>query len=313
MSTDNKAITAIEAALTAILEPGQVVELRVLDYVRPGSSYPCTMSGYFDDYRAMAEEAAKLTPHASGVYFTPNPVKPELLARVCNKTRAMGKGDSTTSDKDVTRRRWFPIDCDAARVSGISASEEEHAAAVGKAEAIRAALSGEGWPEPILADSGNGGHLMYRVDLPADDGGLLKTCLEALKLRFEEDAVQIDTSVFNPARIWKLYGTLARKGENLPERPHRQARIISKPQSLEVVAEDQLAALAACLGSVEQAEADRRASPRGAGFDIEAWDSEPLERERTRSRTLARREAVGSQGMPVQPRTQPGGGFHSPA
>jgi len=27
--------------------------------------------------------------------------------------------------------------------------------------------------------------------------------------------------VFNPARICKLYGTLSRKGDSTPERPHR--------------------------------------------------------------------------------------------
>ncbi len=35
---------------------------------------------------------------------------------------------------------------------------------------IRDALAAEGWPAPVVADSGNGGHLLYRVDLPNDDG-----------------------------------------------------------------------------------------------------------------------------------------------
>ncbi|MCE5200742.1 MAG: phage/plasmid primase, P4 family [Armatimonadota bacterium] len=272
MSINREVVTAVEAALTAITESGQVVELRVLDYMRPGSSYPCTMSGYFDDYRAMAEEAAKLTPHASGVYFTPNPVKPELLARVCNKTRAMGKGDSTTSDKDVIRRRWFLIDCDAARVSGISASDEEHAAAISRAETIRTALSGEGWPEPILADSGNGGHLMYRVDIPTDDKGLVKACLEALAQRFNSDGVHVDTAVFNPARIWKLPGTLARKGEDMPGRPHRLAKLLNVPEPLEVVA----AGLLQTLAETANAEVPAIEHPIAGGFDLVSWISSHL-------------------------------------
>jgi len=35
--------------------------------------------------------------------------------------------------------------------------------------------------------------------------------------------------VFNPARIWKLYGTVSRKGDSIPERPHRLARILEAP------------------------------------------------------------------------------------
>ena len=31
---------------------------------------------------------------------------------------------------------------------------------------------------------------------------------------------------FNPARIWKLYGTLAAKGDPTPERPHRLSRLV---------------------------------------------------------------------------------------
>ena len=36
--------------------------------------------------------------------------------------------------------------------------------------------------------------------------------------------MNIDTTVFNPARIWKLYGTTARKGDPVPAGPSREAR-----------------------------------------------------------------------------------------
>ena len=57
---------------------------------------------------------------------------------------------------------------------GISSSDDEHTAALERAMAIRDELSKRGWPEPIFADSGNGGHLLYQVDLPRDDGGLVE-------------------------------------------------------------------------------------------------------------------------------------------
>ena len=36
--------------------------------------------------------------------------------------------------------------------------------------------------------------------------------------------MNIDTAVFNPGRIWKAYGTTARKGDSIPAGPHREAR-----------------------------------------------------------------------------------------
>ncbi len=132
---------------------------------------------------------------------------------------------------------------------------------------MRDALTAESWPSPVFADSGNGGHLMYRVDLPADDNGLVKRCLEALDTRFGDDAVHVDKGVFNPARVWKLYGTLARKGEDLPDRPHRLAWIIEKPDVLEVVSTELLEALA---GSGKSAEEPAQRRTR-AGFDLEQW------------------------------------------
>lgn len=51
----------------------------------------------------------------------------------------------------------------------------------------------------------------------------------------------LDRSVYNAARIWKLYGSVARKGEPLPERPHRRAAIISAPDPVELVTREQLA------------------------------------------------------------------------
>jgi hypothetical protein len=80
-----------------------------------------------------------------------------------------------------------------------------------------------------LIDSGNGYYLLYRIDLPADDGGLVKRVLLALAQRFDTDAVKIDPAVFNPARICKVPGTWARKGDNTPERPHRESRLLEVP------------------------------------------------------------------------------------
>ena len=49
---------------------------------------------------------------------------------------------------------------------------------------------------------------------------------------FSDDKVHVDKTTFNPARIVKLYGTKACKGDSIEERPHRWSNIISKPTKL---------------------------------------------------------------------------------
>ena len=225
-----------------LLHPGRVVELRILNLDgRSGMA-----SGYFDQPALLAQAAVRCNRRAEGLYITLNPVKTSLMGRASN--HVLERAKDTTKDGDVLRRAWFPIDLDPARPSGISSSEDEHQAALEQARRVREWLGSEwGWHAPIFADSGNGAHLLYAIDLPNDAAStdLLKRCLGALASRFTTEAVTLDQSVYNAARIWKLYGTVARKGEHLPERPHRRAQIISAPDPVELVTREQLEALAA--------------------------------------------------------------------
>ena len=209
-------------ACQVLFAPGQVAELRALDAVTREWRRPHTVSGYFDDWEKLA--VAAMTIQARGIYVTLNPVNPALLARANNRLRDMQAGDASTSDNDIVARRWLPIDCDPVRPSGISATDAEHDLALARAREIRDYLGARGWPEPVFADSGNGGHLLYRVNLPVDDGGLIEKALAALAFRFDDALVTVDQKNFNPARIWKLYGTVAAKGDPTPERPHRLSR-----------------------------------------------------------------------------------------
>jgi hypothetical protein len=260
-------------ALQALAEPGQVIELRALDAVTPGWRRPHTVAGYFDDWTRLAAAAARLD--ARGVYATLNPVQPALLARAHNRVKDLGAGDAATSDADILARRWLPVDCDAARPTGISATDAEHDLALARTRAIRDHLREQGWPEPLLADSGNGGHLLYRIDLPVADDDLMARVLRSLAFLFEDQRVLLDQTVANPARIWKLYGTVARKGDDMPERPHRLARLLEAPEALVPAPRALLEALAA----VPPAEPPPAARPLSAGpskgkFDLAAWISD---------------------------------------
>jgi len=264
-------VTEILKALQIILEPGQVTELRALDVVSQSYRMPHTMSGYFDDLDKLAIAAAQI-PSAKGIYFLPNPVNPSLLARAANRVRAVGK-EPTTSDTDIVIRRWLLIDADPIRPVGISSSNAEHELALKKVQEIRDVLSMKGWPRPLMGDSGNGGHLLYRIDLPANDDGLVQQCLEALAFQFNDQHVTIDLKVFNPARIWKLYGTWACKGDSTTDRPHRLSRLLEVPDTQIVVTRELLEALAAeiPIPSMEVKIPSQGKSKGGEPFDLERW------------------------------------------
>ena len=200
-----------------------------------------------------------------------------LLAPRANRAEALNEKGSTTSDADVVGRRWFAIDLDGGAVAGVSTTDAEHEAALERGRLLRDHLSSIGWPAAVLADSGNGAHLLYRVDLPKDVGDLAKQCLEALQEQFGGDGVTVDRTVHNPSRIWKLYGTLARKGDNRPDRPHRLARLLEVPQEIVPVSRGLLEALAATAPKPiarKKTSGAKKAAAQQSSLDLAAWISE---------------------------------------
>ena len=259
--------TEIRKALDAIVAPGDIVEIRALGD-RP-------MVGYFDDMGAAAVEAEKLDRAARhhGIYITANPIDRALLARAANRIRPAGKGEAT-SDRDITGRRWLLLDFDSVRPKGIGSTDEQKTAAEARASQVGLFLAGLGWASPLEGDSGNGAHLLYPISLPNDPDAdkLVSAVLAELSRRYSDDKVNVDVAVKNAARIWKLYGTMARKGDSTPERPHRRARLISVPDSEANVERAQLEALVA-MTPPKPAPPPRPAPTPGARppFDIAAW------------------------------------------
>ena len=229
--------------LHTFFEPGDVFEVRVLDAVSPNSSWSHTESGYFNyDQINIIPNCLDNFASYGGVYVTMNPVNPDLLARANNRLKA-AKRDEATKDGDVLCRRWMLIDIDPERPAGISANDVEKAAALDKAIEIQDGLSSMGFPKPIVIDSGNGMQLFYRIDLPADDDDLVQRCLKALE-PCSTDAVHVDLSVHNAARICRLPGTMNCKGDEIPGRVHRMAEVLETPEKIKVVSGELLQKLA---------------------------------------------------------------------
>ena len=209
-------------------------------------------SGYYTDINKLAHDAEILdfTNEYAGIYVILNKINPVLFSRRANRIEMrLSKEDKATCDEDILQRWWFPIDIDPKRPSGISSSDEEHDKALYKAGKIREFLSGMGWPEPVLADSGNGAHLLYRIDLPNDPESvhLIRQGLNVLSAFFSDEFSSIDTSVGKAAQLWKLYGTMAKKGDSVADRPHRRSRILSSPESFMLVPKELLVQLASLL------------------------------------------------------------------
>ncbi len=258
----------LQAARVLFL-PGQVVEVRAL--MDEGMA-----SGYFDDLEKLADQVDTLDglPGVQGIYVTLNEVNPALLSRRANRIKSrLSKKDATTADTDILHRRWFPVDVDPARPSGVSSTDDEHQAAIETATRVSDYLAELGWPDPVIADSGNGAHLLYRIDLPNDDRSrdLVKRCLEVLAAMFDDGTTSIDTANHNAARIWKLYGTMSRKGDNTPDRPHRRSGLISVPTDDEVVPNELLERLACALPAASPDSVSHRGRGSSKKLDLAAW------------------------------------------
>lgn len=228
-------------ALAVLFEPDDVIELRSFPKGRK-----IVAAGYYDgEHReALADAAVRLNAGRAAVYVALNRIDPQLLGRYRNRIEQGAQ--ATATDANVTRRRWLLIDLDPSRPKDTAATESQVEAARQRARAVFAHLRAIGWPDPVVAESGNGLHLLYPVDLPNDAESipLVKGALDSLAAKFDDDVVKVDRSVFNAARITKLYGTTSTKGDHAPDAPWRISRITSAPTRDVVVTAEQLRALA---------------------------------------------------------------------
>ena len=202
----------VRRALRLLIAPGERHEIRCL----PGGRCKI-VSG--DDLDAATDAACSLD---GTIYYSLNPIS--NVAERANKST-------------VVRRTWMLVDVDPVKAADASATEAEKAKAAEVVSAINDHLLSIGWPAPLIIDSGNGWHLVYRVDLPNDklSHQIIKQCIYALADRFDTEHAKVDRAVHDPARISKVPGTWSRKGVDTVDRPHRMARVAFEPESLDVV------------------------------------------------------------------------------
>lgn len=233
----------LRAGLALLLDPDSPHEIRY--FGRKGStgqagSFPVCLAGIDE---AASRIAALASRPGLSFYYTLNPARD-------------GFGSGSATDSDISRRRWLLVDLDPAKAPGFRdqpATDDEHSEALETGRRVAEFLTARGWPDPVVIDSGNGCHLLYRIDLPNDpeSKGLVGGVLATLGNRWPA----VDTKVHNASRIARLPGTWNRKGTDSPDRPHRICRVLSVPLSLAIVPVEALEALASagnkpCLAPV---------------------------------------------------------------
>lgn len=192
-----------------------------------------TFSGYFSDVDTLINAIKPYDKY--NIYFTLNTIQAACASRTQNNIIVQSP-KSTTSDIDIHYREWILIDFDPKRPSDTNATEEEKETTQKVVNKVYSYLRSQGFSSPIICDSSNGYHLLYKVLLnnTPKNTAIIKKFLNTLNLMFSTDEVEIDTSVFNASRICKLYGTTSRKGSNTKSRPQRESKILKIPDKIEL-------------------------------------------------------------------------------
>lgn len=190
-------------------------------------------SGYFKGADVLLKELSRINLEGCNVYLTLNKIHEGCYCRLQRNrfidSRGGNKNAPTTSENDIIAFRWLLVDLDPKRPSGISSSEVELMHSQKVALKVMDFMKTIGFDDCIIALSGNGIHLLYSVDVPASDENkkMISDCLTNLDEKFSDEIVKIDAVNFKKNQLCKLHGTLAQKGCNTKERPHRMSRIIS--------------------------------------------------------------------------------------
>jgi len=203
------------------LVEGCQLELRAIRLGKQGS--PRCEFFHPDDYQSeqalkanFLHRARQLNRLGYTCYTPMNPVDKGYEPPLGKGTKAPGILKYTTMMVDVDRTDKLG--------KKNPATDDELAQAEHLTNAISVYLEERDWEIPHKIMSGNGYHLYYPIDLPNDEAtsALIETTLDTLAEKFNTDDFEVDTVVFDAARITKVIGTTAIKGEASEDRPYRE-------------------------------------------------------------------------------------------
>ena len=241
----------------------ELVEIRILD---PNSKK--SYSGYFTDVETILRE---IRPYENcNIYFTLNVINDACYSRE-QHDRISTRPKSTTSDNEILARKWCLIDIDCEKPADTNSSDEEKELAKEVVNNVYKFLRDEGFEQPVICDSANGFHLLYKMAMKSttENTETMKNFLKVLDMYFSTEKVKIDTSTFNPSRICKLYGVVSRKGSNTKERPQRESKILRVPKDVKATPNEYFEKVASYIPKPEKR--DRTNFYGTNSFDLDAF------------------------------------------
>ncbi len=238
--TDNSH-SSIHDSLALLHEPGIIFEVFAVECCM-ASNGDQKVVGYFDNPDIAAREIIQLdqATYPKAIYTNLNPIRSDAVEVSLNEFENC---ITRCTDADVVRHRWLLVDLDPQGLGGGSSSTQQLDAGRLLAEEVSSTLSEMAeWPAPVICCSGNGWHLLYRVDLENNTANtrLAGGVLSELSQRFSNENFRIDTAVGNPGTLTKCYGSFARKGANTPDSPWRRSWIENVPEIIEPITRQQL-------------------------------------------------------------------------
>ena len=219
-----------------IAGPTDLLALVMLDGNIDGRSTGRTAIGFYKNRERFYEDAEFLDGWGN-VYTNLNRLVPDVYGRAADRFKTFSP--TRFSDSEIERRRAMLVDFDPVRISGVNSTHEELQNAIELAQQVITHLAELWGVEPLFVMSGNGAQLLYLIDEPAGSP-LVGQVLKHLHEMFSTDNVKVDTSVSDAARITRLPGIMNCKGDDVPGRPRRRAKILSAPDERTVVSTEQL-------------------------------------------------------------------------
>ncbi len=239
----------LKQTIAVYQEPNGVFEMRTLPN-QGGKNVHCFVKNNEEGIQILISELNHQNLTEIPLYMTLQHVKQDIEKIQNINNIVQSKGNDCIKDENVDRYRFIHIDCDPERKPNeqgttVQADDDEVEQAGLKVEEVKKFLADRGWAEPIEAFSGNGYTLDYAVDMEAnkENKELVQKLLKALSSKFNDESVKIDTSVYNPARIIKLYGCVSSKGKHTADRPYRVTKLLHVPENRKFVTEEQVQSL----------------------------------------------------------------------
>jgi len=197
-----------------------------------------TMVGRTRSHEAIAEWASFCGGEPS-IFITINQLPTGMVESPLNGT--VWDAGGAVKDEYVMAIEWLHVDVDALREdSHQSASEAGIQEATARAKQIIQFLYVHGFPQPVIAFSGNGWHLLYRTSMEntPESAWLVRSLTKIL-----HDLYKTDSQSHGASQVLRLYGAVNPKGG-------RQTKLEYVPEPLKEVKPDAVKAMVASYGLV---------------------------------------------------------------